>query len=53
VILWGKNILRVFENRMLREIFGPRRDKTTGGWRKLQNELYSLPGIIRMVKHGR
>jgi hypothetical protein len=30
--------LRVFENRVLRRIFGPRRDEVTGGWRKLQNE---------------
>jgi hypothetical protein len=37
--------LRVFENRVLRRVFGPRRDKVTGEWRKLQNEelndLYS------------
>jgi hypothetical protein len=40
----------VFENRVLRRIFGPRRDEVTGGWRKLNNEdlhnLYSLPSII-------
>jgi hypothetical protein len=30
--------LRVFENRVLRRIFGPKRDEVTGGWRKLQNE---------------
>jgi hypothetical protein len=49
--------LRVFENRVLRSIFGPRRDEVTGGWRKLHNEelrdLYSSPGIIRMVKSRR
>jgi hypothetical protein len=36
----GKNILRVFENRLLRRIFGPKRDKVTGGWRKLYNESF-------------
>jgi hypothetical protein len=43
----------VFENRVLRRIFGPRRDGVTGGWRKLHNEephnLYSSPSIIRMI----
>jgi hypothetical protein len=46
--------LRVFENRVLRRIFGPKRDEVMGGWRKLHNEelrdLYSLPSIIRMFK---
>jgi hypothetical protein len=44
----------VFQNRVLRRIFGPKRDKVTGGWRKLHNEellnLYSSPNIIRMIK---
>jgi hypothetical protein len=44
----------VFENRVLRRIFGPKRDEVTGGWRKLHNEerhnLYSLPSIIRIIK---
>jgi hypothetical protein len=44
----------VFENRMLRRIFGPKRDEVTGDWRKLHNEelhkLYSSPNIIRMIK---
>jgi hypothetical protein len=48
---------RVFENRMLRRIFGPRRDEVTGDWRKLHNEeihkLYSSPNIIRMIKSRR
>jgi hypothetical protein len=48
--------LRVFENRVLRSIFGPKRDEVTGGWRKLHNEelhgLYSSPGIIRVIKQG-
>jgi hypothetical protein len=46
--------LRVFENRMLRRIFGPKRDHVTGDWRKLHNEelhyLYSSPSIIRMME---
>jgi hypothetical protein len=46
--------LRVFENRVLRRIFGPKRDEVTGGWRKLYNEelhnLYSSPSIIRIFK---
>jgi hypothetical protein len=49
--------LRVFENRVLRRIFGPKRDEVTGGWRKLHNEelhnLYSSPSIIRMIKSRR
>jgi hypothetical protein len=44
----------VFENRVLRRIFGPKRDEVTGGWRKLRNEelhnMYSSPSIIRMIK---
>ena len=46
--------LRVFENRVLRKIFGPKRDEVTGEWRKLHNEelsdLYSLPNMVRVVK---
>jgi hypothetical protein len=49
--------LRVFENRVLRRIFGPKRDEVTEGWRKLHNEelhnLYSSPSIIRMIKSRR
>jgi hypothetical protein len=45
---------RVFENRVPRRIFGPRRDQVTGEWRKLHNEdlhdLYYSPSIIRMMK---
>jgi hypothetical protein len=47
----------VFENRMLRRIFGPKRDEVTGDWRKLHNEelykLYSSTNIIRMIKSRR
>jgi len=46
--------LRVFENRVLRKVFGPKRDETTGEWRRLHNEelndLYCLPNIVRVVK---
>jgi hypothetical protein len=49
--------LRVFENRMLRRIFGPKRYGVIGGWRKLHNEelhnLYCSPGIIRVIKSRR
>jgi hypothetical protein len=49
-----KHSLRVFENRALIRIFGPKRDEVTGEWRKLHNEelhnLYSSPDIIRQVK---
>jgi hypothetical protein len=49
--------LRVFENRVLRRIFGPKRDEVTGGWRKLHNEelydLYSSPNIVRVIKPRR
>jgi hypothetical protein len=44
----------VFENRVLRRIFGPKRDGVTGGWTELYNEelhdLYSSPSIIRIIK---
>jgi hypothetical protein len=49
--------LRVFENRVLRKIFGPKRCEVTGRWRELHNEelrvLYSSPSIIRMIKSRR
>jgi hypothetical protein len=49
--------LGVFKNRVLRRIFGQKKDKVTGGYRKLHNEelhnLYSSPSIIRMIKSRR
>ena len=49
--------LRVFENRVLRRVFGPKRDEVAGEWRKLHNEelsdLYSLPNIVRVIKSRR
>jgi hypothetical protein len=49
--------LRVFENRVLRGIFGLKRDEVTGGWRKLHSkelqDLYSLPSIILIIKSRR
>jgi hypothetical protein len=57
LILGEENRLRVFENRVLRRIFGPMKDEVTGEWRKLHNEelrdLYSSPSIARMVKSRR
>jgi len=48
--------LRVFKNRVLRKIFGPKRDEGTGEWRKLHNEeindLYCSPNIVRVIKSG-
>jgi len=47
----------MFENRVLRRIFGPKRNKVTGEWRKLHNEelndLYSLPNIIQLITSRR
>ena len=49
--------LRVFENRVLRRVFVPKRDEVTEEWRKLRNEelsdLYTLPNIVRVVKSRR
>jgi hypothetical protein len=57
LILREEHKLRVSENRVLRRIFGLKRDEVVGGWRKLHNEelhdLYSLGSIIRVIKSGR
>jgi hypothetical protein len=67
VVLYGREIwshtlreehkLRVFENRVVRRIFGPKRDEVTGEWRNLHNEelhiLYSSPNIITQIKSRR
>jgi len=49
--------LRVFENMLLRRIFGPKREEVTGEWRRLHNEelngLYSSPNIVRVTKSRR
>jgi len=49
-----KRRLRVFENRVRRRIFGPKRGEVTGKWKKLHNEelndLYCSPSIVRVIK---
>jgi hypothetical protein len=57
VTLREERRLKVFENRVLRRVFGPKRDEVRGEWRKLHNEklndMYSLPNIVRVVKSRR
>jgi hypothetical protein len=54
LILWEEHRLRVFENRVLRRIFGPKGDEVIGRWRKLHNEelhnMYSSSNTIIMMK---
>ena len=52
----GGRKLRVFDNMVLRRIFGPRRNEVTGEWRRLHNELndlYSSPNIVQVIKSRR
>jgi hypothetical protein len=55
--LWKEHRLRVFENRVLRRIFGPKREEVAEGWRRLHNEelnnLYASPNIVRVFKSMR
>jgi hypothetical protein len=57
LILREEHRLRVFENRVLRRIFETKKDKVTGGWRKLHNEelqnMYSSPSVIKMIESRR
>jgi hypothetical protein len=57
LILREDHRFRMFESRVLRRIFGPKRNEYTGRWRKLNNEelhnFYSSPSIIRMIKSSR
>jgi len=57
LILREESKLRVFENTVLRRIFGPKRDEVTGEWRRLHNEelndLYSSPNIVQVTKSRR
>jgi hypothetical protein len=54
LILREERRLRVFENRVLRRMFGPKRDEVTREWRKLHNEelndLYCSPNIVRVIR---
>ena len=55
--LWEERRLRVFENKVLRRIFGHRRDEVTGEWKRLHkeelNDLYSSPDIVWVIKSRR
>jgi hypothetical protein len=54
VTLRKKHRLRVFENRVVRRMFGPKREEVAGGWRRLHNEelhsFYGSPNIIRFIE---
>jgi hypothetical protein len=57
ILHFEESRLRVFENRVLRRVFGPNRDEVTGEWRKLHNEelndLYCPANIVRVIKPRR
>ena len=57
LILWEEHKLGVFENRVLKKIFGPKKEESAGQWRKLHNEqlygLYFSPNVIRVIKSKR
>jgi hypothetical protein len=57
LLLRDEHMLRMFENKVLRRIFGPKRDEVTGVWRKLHNkelhDLYSSPSIITIIMSRR
>jgi len=57
MVLREERRLRVFENTVLKRIFGPKRDEVTGEWRKLHSEvinfLYSSPNIVREIRTRR
>jgi hypothetical protein len=56
-MLWEEHRLRVFENRVLRRMFGPKREEVAGGWRRLHNEelynLYASRNITKLMKSRR
>ena len=55
--MWEERKIRVFENKVLRRIFGPRRDEVMGEWRRLHNkelnDLYPSPNIVWVIKSRR
>ena len=55
--MWEEGKLRVFENMVLRKIFGPRRDEVTGKWKRLHNkelnDVYRSSNIVRVIKSRR
>ena len=57
MLLLASRRLRMFENRVLRRVFGPKRNKVRGEWRKLHietlNDLYCSPNILRVIKSRR